>query len=547
MRLEIAQPETTITSLVTQVLETWMRVGAGEVYTACDGIPRYRFFESPTASTPGTVSITSTFRMLHLKDRITPTCIPSDEYCKNFLKTFMADRIKSAAVETSNVGSGVKQAIAMGCEVPSRCALVHNAEVQVYYWPPTLPERNLCGPDGYQEGSISIAPNYTVGHTHVTSALTFEGKDMYLKSYGDNGTWQPVNWAEEATTIGPTIIPGPFTFTYPFVYVAHREILRTDRYFALQSTGQIGGANSDTWTTHLVRPPGIFPVRSEDVFSLIRARPEGPTGIAFAHLVGSGLATNALFGQQTDIIQPFNFGHLQNPVPASQFFEARSEDCIAQQTHCATITDDSYRPKLVMRNNIWLSYLPEHFSCGGVPLDDPPKTIVALPYSTIAEASLPQVVDAKPGDSAAGVLSRPTGIALTEDRRPNEESSPQVMDARPGDSAAGILSRPTGVALTEDRKPNEESLAIPASFDSSPSALKVDPSSGNIPGRPAQTSPTKTVADEKGSTEASDGEAKDGVASNTSHQKKSDSHTFRAGRDFWSLSIITIIMSVLDW
>lgn len=76
---------------------------------------------------------------------------------------------------------------------------------------------------------------------------------------------------------------------------------------------------------------------------------------------------------------PFDFGHLQSPVPASVYYDARSEDCWGiKQTHCGTITDDMYRPQLMIKNKVWASIAPKWYACQRPELVDPPIVLSSV-------------------------------------------------------------------------------------------------------------------------------------------------------------------------
>jgi hypothetical protein len=79
---------------------------------------------------------------------------------------------------------------------------------------------------------------------------------------------------------------------------------------------------------------------------------------------------------------------LNNPVPASVYFAERL-DCWGKQSHCATITDDSYHPKLSIRYSSWKSNFPRGFSCRTLVLFDPPIDLSSLPGEVLEEASFP--------------------------------------------------------------------------------------------------------------------------------------------------------------
>jgi hypothetical protein len=86
---------------------------------------------------------------------------------------------------------------------------------------------------------------------------------------------------------------------------------------------------------------------------------------------------------------PFDFGQIQDPVPASVYYNART-DCRGTQTHCGTITDDSYSPNLVLKNKVWFSMMPpEAFGCLRPLIVDPPIALKPMRVSSLEEAHIP--------------------------------------------------------------------------------------------------------------------------------------------------------------
>jgi hypothetical protein len=57
----------------------------------------------------------------------------------------------------------------------------------------------------------------------------------------------------------------------------------------------------------------------------------------------------------------FTYANLENPVPTSAYYDARFQDCWGKQSHCGTITDDTYRPRLMIRNKIWNDFAAEAY------------------------------------------------------------------------------------------------------------------------------------------------------------------------------------------
>jgi hypothetical protein len=113
-----------------------------------------------------------------------------------------------------------------------------------------------------------------------------------------------------------------------------------------------------------VRSAGIIPLKAEDIFSEVRHYQNAEQGLQYAHMVANGsffpryhhhdIMKNVEDGTTylPYFINSFNFGNLEDPVPASIFYNARTGDCWGSQTHCNTITDGQYRPRIALRNSV---------------------------------------------------------------------------------------------------------------------------------------------------------------------------------------------------
>jgi hypothetical protein len=143
-------------------------------------------------------------------------------------------------------------------------------------------------------------------------------------------------------------------------------------------------------------------------------------------------------------VRSFDFGHLQNPVPASLYYDARADDCWAlKQTHCGTITDDTYRPRLAFPNKVWASIMPNAFDCIRPQFVDPPvalrpaytsrlesPTVSAYVSELGSAAHLPTVI-AQPEGRDPGSWPTPTAGSISENRggrNPGDEYSPGSGD-----------------------------------------------------------------------------------------------------------------------
>jgi hypothetical protein len=325
------------------------------------------------------------------------------------------------------------------------CLISLGDEVVMYYWPPIQSSRDICAHNG--EGvAITRAPNITNGYTMVTSALTFPGKDSYLLEYIRNNRTSGGQQSKIVTRYGPSVLQGPFTFTYPFVYIAHHPIRKFDFSGALLGL-------SRTTVISTVHPAGVIKLHSSDVFSPVwRERAVNSAhGLEYARLVAEGKLEPLDFyfyqghREEHTTVSSFNFGDLENPVPAVKYYDARVSDCWGNQTHCGTITDDSYRPTLLIKNRAWFSAFPDFFQCRGAILHDPPKAISIQVATTVAEASLPTANPARPGDTAGSALTVPTDVAQVDAMGISHDDFGRILDAGFGDKV--------------DREPHQHSSA----------------------------------------------------------------------------------------
>jgi hypothetical protein len=307
--------------------------------------------------------------------------------------------------------------------IPIVCTIEMGEEVMLIYWPPELLSRS---------GQSSLSAQ----KTFVTSAITFNGQDLYLRSQKiDNQTFQIM----DKTTVPSSVLPGPFTFVSPNVYLAHHpiNIINTELYHETD--------------TREIRTAGIITLQSSDVYSY---RPKGsqsrqtinyPALIAKGQYLGSG-------EERTDERVPFDFKNLANPVPASVYYDARRDDCWGQQTHCATITDDSYRPRIVIHRRVWSSLFPAEYEyCGAPLLVDPPLGLVVTP-----KVQLPTIT------AKATSHGHTSGVSDT------------TMTAKPGDS----IGRGYGVDIKPTAGPGWPDMSKPGDFPSSKTAQSVVQNSG---------------------------------------------------------------------
>jgi len=165
------------------------------------------------------------------------------------------------------------------------------------------------------------------------------------------------------STVPEVVLKGPFTFISPSVYVAHRQM-------------SVDGVFHDLTRSRTSYPAGLLTFLPDEIHSVVyRWTPLRSTNKS-ARAEGIYPSRSAL-----DIkTLPFNYANLENPVPARVYAEGmKSEGFIDDY---ATITDDSYRPRLIFNTAPWANNgYPELSGCANPDFVDPP--IALRPVYTI--------------------------------------------------------------------------------------------------------------------------------------------------------------------
>jgi hypothetical protein len=190
-------------------------------------------------------------------------------------------------------------------------------------------------------------------------------------------------------------------------------------------------------------------LKREDLYSVkpIPRRILGPeeyvNSVAKGHFDPGFTIEGELFSQRTAL--SFELGGLKNPVAAIVFYDARSEDCWGLQFHCATITEDTYRPQIAIKNDVWFSVLPKLQECLLLRLMDPSIALTAL-YTT-SHNSLQTPTLLVPGKTRQPI-SLPTPIS----------SSVNWKDQKPGHShdQSGGRETTAGVETGGTYKPTQD-------------------------------------------------------------------------------------------
>jgi hypothetical protein len=238
----------TKTDTIINILESIQTLGEGTPYTACDGVPRFRFNSGSQdlRTTKQRVTAMTTYEWIYTgsyRSTVYPETSPTKPtHCEVTVETCIDLRKKHEAAPDINKEPG--------CPHPGRCVLEAIDEVALIYWLPDHP-RDICAviPNG-----TSVVPStYPVvtGQPTIvtTNAITFRGQDKYYLTRQD--TWPLLDdyykdhrQDQKASDILPynrstpeyitqSVLYGDFTFTYPTVYLAHRPVWILNHFYPI--------------------------------------------------------------------------------------------------------------------------------------------------------------------------------------------------------------------------------------------------------------------------------------------------------------------------
>jgi hypothetical protein len=295
----------------------------------------------------------------------------------------------------------------------SWCELHAVEEVALVYWAPEI-EVDICTARrlGLLKNVANTSPTKPP-RSFTTDAITFRGQDLYLLA--DYQTGSTID--HPITRVPSSVLRGDFTFISPSVYLAHYALTA---HFISQSLPP-GFAfepmivTSHSMSTSVLRPAGILTLNEDDVQTIMPVDRNIGRGEAYAEEVARGEFKPDLSGIGGPITTtaPLDYGNLIDPVPASVYFDARANDCWGRQSHCGTITDDSYRPKLVLRNRVWGSLFPKDLNCHKIEIVDPPLVLRPLPQVTaLPDPGLALGGSVHPPQTGAGVPPGPAPTAM---------------------------------------------------------------------------------------------------------------------------------------
>jgi hypothetical protein len=321
------------------------------------------------------------------------------------------------------------------CMALRHCSVWFEDEIALMYWPNDVEPEMTCTeswPQGFERHNVrATLPSLTriSPKVVVMTGITFAGKDLYGRSIrhetvhpGDSRTTTAsyTIMDEDGRYILPSTMLGTFTFTSPTVYIAHRP-LKAMKTAHLTAYLTLPNGTSILATKKILTrsngTEGVFAAKTEEVSSLRRRVTAADlSGTRWAQSVAAGQyedtelqsslvlqTTTILYPNSSSVVEnrarsmrvnlrnntllfyysyayetlPLNFKDLQNPVPTIDYFRIRP-DCWGTQTHCGTITDDTYRPKLWINNSFWMSMLPSTSGCYINTAEDPPIALVAI-------------------------------------------------------------------------------------------------------------------------------------------------------------------------
>jgi hypothetical protein len=223
-----------VTSVETSVFETLEGVGHGNYYTGrCNQIDRISYSHSPNVSTSRLISVTKTYW--------NPVSVSSIDWCSShtgqpscplkvegltcdlFFEHFLKER--EAKQVFGNRHMSVLSMVPKLCTFNDEtmfledvCNIRTGSEVVLIYWPPNPVSRKECALKERVHTQIPLVRNQT--RIMITTAITFKGQDLYLRSEIVNGTTRMA----DNTYVKPSVLHGLWTFTSPTIYLAHHAV-----------------------------------------------------------------------------------------------------------------------------------------------------------------------------------------------------------------------------------------------------------------------------------------------------------------------------------
>jgi hypothetical protein len=445
---------------VTEIFQTISSFGRTTVYTpSSDGIPRLHFLEQPTRSEARNVTVfQSIVGAYDLNKEEKEKMVWYQVPCKDTTSTVteepafqfaMDGRSEPCAAETlSYFASIVNKRLnstatsltlpAKKCQVLESCKVALDEEILLIYWLPEAEQGNSSNPAHIPSiTAVQRLLNFTALEPIVTmtSALTFKGRDLYHLAHIDNLFSETTT--SNIITTPSSVFKGPHVFTSPSIYIAHKAVtlhLFRELYLVTQVDEQYLNIK-ESWTS-VIRPASIFPIHTSDVFT-VALKHGNISSIEYAQKAARGEFQRVFRSPIRNVVEDHNsdsekttrgydFHDMTFPLPAGAYFDARAADCWGRQSHCQTITEDNFRPRISLHRTVWKSIyksliplLPKDFDCREPGLVDPPialrplgsdNALYVLPTPSISSTpnsghNLPPV---EPGAAPPMVLPRPT-------------------------------------------------------------------------------------------------------------------------------------------
>jgi hypothetical protein len=403
----------TTTRVRTSVFETIQGLGSNLTYTPCDGYPRVFFTPMPNSFSKMLVSVTKTFweplaseknggnggKGDTLFNSSQPSCQLTEQVCGHLWDYYYLLGLDAGAENGRRNRYRAEDflpplCLALGPKVGNNriteCEISIGKKVAYIIWPIDI--ANLpCAFTG--NGSVDDVMNLKAGqklnHTNIIStrdALTLDGINLYLRSVISDGTTSVFT----ESYVSKSVINGPFTFTYPNVYLLAEGIyVRGTVYNRQEKTKSL-------WSSKIGSAP-LITLRAEDVATPVPIRPDSEevNNLEYERLVARG-EYNPIFPESiSKVYRPFNTRHLKGDLPASVYYDARFSDCWGKQGHCGTIRQGDYFPEISLSLKLWKSLigsaidLPE--SCKFVQTVNPVDPPIILDHDEQSALPVPEI------------------------------------------------------------------------------------------------------------------------------------------------------------
>jgi hypothetical protein len=335
-------PSTGNSTIATYFYETIKTLAPGILYSENDGVQRFRPTAAATSTRSEMVTVIKTlhdYRKRVAYDVSAPVSLVAKTYgvgeeCSQWTQSRL---IWDTEIMTGKANRAVSQGVVNDTKSGiatvrgyDECNMLPIEEVILFYWPSKPISNASATIAGSKHSGVAVNGNF---QQHIVSSMiTFDGQDVYPRGMLIKGNYTTL----QQGYVSPYTLSGPFTFTSPTIYLAHRNI--KVRYTSLHGRPEDFDMKLPG-TTKEVRGPGVLAVDAASIFSLRHFPRNTIDGDEFVQLAANGRYDPG-WGMEEPYMQirPMNLTHLENPVPASVFYEARSDDCFGQQTHCATIT-----------------------------------------------------------------------------------------------------------------------------------------------------------------------------------------------------------------